>query len=553
MARTGRIGKGAHGRFHGSASAPIEAGDRILLDEGHITYLGTAQLPQYLSDGSETSNEGGLTPVYRGAAALTTRVIAGTTYFIGNTFTPGSNLIWGAPFRFHCNSWEVAPPFPLCEEDELYATNAPLLFYPARENDSGNYQNDYKSGPLGSYWDEASQKYWYSFSASAYASQSGDFPSLGYSILDGVNSASPASYSFEDSFFPARVGPIIPVPQWFADAYFEGKNFLLCNRGLQSGGGYSMDPACIAIELPTGPHRTMVPATDYKQLMFRSNTDCSKRSERPVWAGDFLPGMTIQSQYAGGCGPGDEGNIGLLDFPGADMLWIDTGEIHGLLLFSHYSTGAANYISAYLPHGGMATGMQVIDPADLAATYAGTKPVDEVDPTNSWAYEYSIFDYDSIPFVLPTQIACTGYAVAATQRYRFECASPHGFSGGQAFFTGTADASLNGGGIVQSDGIISTSIFEGCLGQADGGNVNPADNGVGPCLSWPGGGNVTYPNVTIMGAVTNSFFDQSGVSGSVWMPTNSACGPDNTFAIAHSSFSIAGTYRHYISCFKVGE
>lgn len=527
------------------APAQGQGNERSLITLSSIQYLGTAVLPLNLADGSQTPQEnwagGGHIAAYRGAAGLTSRTVSSTPYFIAMSaqFTGGGH---GWPYRFHCSSWATSAPFPTCTVDELYGD----IFDSKRVGSEDEPFDGIFAGPLGIYWDEDTDKLWWSWSANPYGDGPGTpVASLGYSTFDGSVWNGQAAYKFENSYFKRRPGPIVPVPQWFADTYFDGKRFLLCNRGYQSGTGASPDPYCIALNLPTGSHLTTVTANQIKEVVGKGSvTDCAERGDRPTW----LPPLyhSIPDIDPGGCGPADilsnPQRVNWTDVQGSDMIFVDTGIKYGLLTFGAWSHGAADYIAAIVPQAGVATGMTVIDPAHLAEVYAGTRSANNVPIADSWEWQYPIHDYSAYPFVIDSKTITSAVADSTTNRFRFTFATPHGYTTGtvntQFFIYGSAglprfSEGFNGGYTTAT--IVSPTIIDACVGQN-------CDYDIPTTYSEEG--------LTALKAAVN-YQLQGVVSGAAWFATNSPCGQDNTFAIMQDSEYPTGSIRKFISCFKV--
>jgi hypothetical protein len=75
--------------------------------------------------------------------------------------------------------------------------------------------------------------------------------------------------------------------------------------------------------------------------------------------------------------------------------WVDTGTKHGFLLWPVLTTGHVRYENSGILYEGYRPILECINPADLAAVYAGTKNANTVDAAWEHNYQFSGVNYDS--------------------------------------------------------------------------------------------------------------------------------------------------------------
>lgn len=534
---------------------------RRLLQQQDVSYLGSCVLPDTLAsvgEGSVSTRDvgPGFGAGYEQSEGLTAAVIGGAPYFIATADARyASAAVGGAPYRFHCTSFSANPAsFPTATIDEYYGD----AYDCKRVYINGDCLNAWWSGPGGLYYrnNGGTHELWWVYPPSPYQDD-GDYASLGYSTLSigGSSATGIAAYKFQNYNQALRTGSFLPIPAAW-QSRFGGHTMMLTNKGIASNHGRP-DPVIYVMDPPTGAHLTTITAgytkvmgqADYSRCTTASSNAPSTRLQRPSW----LPALHYNywDGGSGDCHPiTAHFNLGnTLGNESSDaFLFIDTGTAYGVLTFDHRAIGGTSYTHATIGNGGWTTGMGVIDPNDLARVYAdstGHTP-DSVTFSSTWGMQYPVINYAARPFIeqaAPATIQANGI----TNRVRITFKSTFPSTVGEILAGYDATNTYYNTGYVVHEVITPGLVYDTCANQSCLDICLAQGHDLAYCQAY-GLDLDDVPSSTITMSRSADYLGK--VKGAVWMPTNSACGQDNTFAMVMDVDDGTG-YHRYLHCYKV--
>lgn len=340
------------------------------------------------------------------AAADEKKVLTQSDFeYIGAFLLPTSGVngdpIWGqglthryvnGELRMFAYAWNAAGP------QNMYEVRVPapsLTSSPTATvvRNWGDVAGNKRIGQMfGLYWDEQDQRmYWND--QNVYNTCCPDDPGMGYSILnDATGGITPVgAWRFTGRGTKATNTCVLPIPQWFADAYTGGMRLGAGCGGYQSivatGPGH-LGPALTAFSPPditTNPDGSSLSFVDLVGYPFQNNPiDCTKRATRDTnYVDDF-----------DGCDPvNGVGRWSWSDRLWQSAVWIDLPDKSGLVYFATLAYGREWYETSTLHAMGSTHWWYVYDPADLAAVAQGAKEQYEIQAKYTWPVEYPGLSY----------------------------------------------------------------------------------------------------------------------------------------------------------------
>ncbi len=337
------------------------ASGKAVLTQADFKYLGAFDMPGSIPSGGDPS----------WGKALAHRYVNGELRMFSVAWNP--QVIY-----------EIRVPSP--------SPNAPPTASLVREWGDGWWAKSYTaaggSSLYGLYWDEADKRLYWSY-GNDYNLTGGDDPSIGYMTLNDSTGTPTFVGTWRFSKGPkSTLGCILPIPQWFADAYTSGRRLAAGCGGPFSGitaGGVSMGPALTAFAPPniaTQPDRSTITGLDLVGYPFietiygppdRAHRDTSYSVDGSSWLG---------WEPKNGVGYWTDG-----DWMGQSGIWIDTPDKHGVIFFPTLTTGYFRYQTSTVWGDGAEHTWHVYDPADLARVAQGQKQQWEIQPT-WWTVQY---------------------------------------------------------------------------------------------------------------------------------------------------------------------
>jgi len=245
---------------------------------------------------------------------------------------------------------------------------------------------------FGLYWDEQDKRmYWNS--QNVYNTQNPDDPGVGYSTLNDTTGAITivGAWRFTGRGTKAINTCVLPIPQWFADAYAGARRLGAGCGGYQSiiaTGPAHLGPALTAFNPPnvaTNPDGSSVSFVNLVGYPFQNNPiDCNKRATRDTnYVDDF-----------DGCNPvNGVGHWSWSDRLWQSAAWIDLPDKSGLVYFPTLVYGREWYETSTLHGMGATHWWYVYDTADLAAVTQGQKQQHEIQAKNTWPVQYAGLSY----------------------------------------------------------------------------------------------------------------------------------------------------------------
>lgn len=371
---------------------------KTLLAQTDFTYLGAFRLPVTVGGFDATWGRGLAHRYVNGQLRFLTTAYAQT----GTTSTP--------VYEVSSPGYSLAPPYP----------NAPLmrLWGDVFRDGAGNQKLPTRPGAatdvFGLYWDAPTQRLYFT-GGMTYWVDPGEFVSLGYATLDestGKGTATGA-WGFKDRSWKFTMGGVLPIPQWFEQAYVPGRRLAAGFGGFLSSGVtlYSMGPALTAFP----PNLANYP--DQSQISAHTPLVGYPFLDPPWWTnGGSVPVGSNRAER-------DTDYKTELDWPPhngkgyfqwADAIWqggawIDLPTKHGVIFAALLGNGRYWYgqnENGYGIHYERAShAWFVYNPADFAKVARGETPQWNIQPAQRWPIQYSAVKY---PLGLDDQRIPTG-------------------------------------------------------------------------------------------------------------------------------------------------
>lgn len=344
----------------------IGSSSKAVLGKNDFQYLGAFRLPS-ASGGIETS----------WGHALTHRYVAGQLSFFSTCSrvrgTPTSQ-VYEAVYPGHALS-----NYPEAEIARHWGD----IYHGKRWNDVAGRADD--GYVYGLYWDSVGGRLYWDYGDS-YNASAGNNCCLGASTLndsDGSSVAYGAWRMGSSRGCKMAQGGMVSIPSWFASQYTSNRRLAVGFGGrasAQSVGPSSDGPALAAIDPPTGPFQSDLPA--YTVLCGYPCPD--KYCKRPA---DYTDDI-------GGRGPwGDIGGWQWLDFIYQTGVWIDLPTKHGFMIMPFLGHGRIWYESSDIHSQRSKHWWFVIDPMDLASVAKRAKDQSDVVPVSWWEIQYPTYSY----------------------------------------------------------------------------------------------------------------------------------------------------------------
>jgi hypothetical protein len=243
---------------------------------------------------------------------------------------------------------------------------------------------------FGLYWDETDKRLYWSYQ-NTYNTGSGD-PAMGYTVLsDSGSTTAYGPWAFTGHDAKAAGACVIPIPQWFADAYLGGKRLAAGCGGPWSAataGPASFGPALTAFS-PPGTSGSSISSTNLVGYPFVADAygppDRAHRDTNYQGSGDWLA-------WAPGNGIGYWTDVDII-WQGA--AWIDLPDKHGVLFAPVLGNGRIWYESSTTHAASGSHAWFIYGPADFVKVAQGQNQEWEIQPT-----EYLV-QYPGISYPLP--------------------------------------------------------------------------------------------------------------------------------------------------------
>jgi hypothetical protein len=236
----------------------------------------------------------------------------------------------------------------------------------------------------GLYWDESDKRLYFNY-GDTYKANTNPDSSIGYATLDDSTGMATSVGSWQVGHnSKMTMGGTLPIPEWFAEQYTEGRRLAAGFGGYQSivqTGPASMGPALFAFAPPTNQRlQSMLPSTPLVAYPFngRPYTNPDRVHRDPDYRTEF-----------DGWNPRDGvGYNAWVDTIWQGGVWIDLADKHGVIfcliegngrLWYEKSTGHAERGSHW---------WYIYDPMSLAAVARGKKRTYEIQPSQRWRVEY---------------------------------------------------------------------------------------------------------------------------------------------------------------------
>ena len=258
------------------------------------------------------------------------------------------------------------------------------------------YTADGGSEVIGLYWDETDKRLYWSY-GSMYNTLGWDDPSVGYSTLNDSTGAGTAvgAWRFTGRGPKATLGCVIPLPQWFADAYTGGRRLAAGCGGPQSAitvGPAHMGPALTSFSPPnisSNPNQSSLSFVNLVGYPFTQNTyGPPDRAHRDLNYSVDDPSSWLAWPPQNGIGYWtDEDTL----FQSGT--WIDLPDKHGVIFFPILGNGRIWYESSQPWAQSGSHWWYVYDPADLSRVALGQKQEWEIQAAVKWSVQYPGLTY----------------------------------------------------------------------------------------------------------------------------------------------------------------
>ncbi len=352
-----------------SLSVPMaEAGTKQLFTQTDFKYLGAFSLPGSVPSGGDGT----------WGRTLGHRYVNGELHMLSVAWNPQS-------------IYEVKAPAP------SLTTPPPIATLVREWGDnwwSTAYNANNKKLLYGIFWDEQDKRLYWTY-GDDYNTVTDDDPSVGYSTLnDSTGAASPVGvWRLTGRGQKAAMSCVVQIPQWFADAYTNGKRLGIGCGGYFSiiaTGGVSMGPALAAIAPPNAPDRSSIAFTPLVGYPFSAGAySTPERAHRDT-------NYNADPSEADWLGWSPKNGIGYFtsgDYLGQAAVWIDTPEKSALLYFPILSNGRVWYETSTIHGDATSHWWLMYDPADLAKVAQGQKQQWEIQPAAEWQVQYPGLPY----------------------------------------------------------------------------------------------------------------------------------------------------------------
>lgn len=346
----------------------VHAAEKAVLKQSDFKYVGAFLMP--------TSAGGGDAGWSRGLAH---RYVNGELRMFSVAWNP-QNL-----YEVRVPTPSINSPFPQAQIVRGWGD----VTMPARRNTTNGGT---ESGVInGLYWDQQDQRLYWSYGA-LYTTSSDD-PAVGYSMLNDATASSTVVgvWRFTGRGQKAVNMSVVPIPQWFADAYTGGKRLAAGCGGYQSivaSGPAHLGPALTAFNPPninTNPSGSTLSFLNLVGYPYQNNPiDCSKRAIRDT---NYVDGFD-------GCNPDNGvGHWSWSDYLWQGGAWVDLADKHGVVFFPTLANGREWYETSTLHAEKASHWVYIYDPYDLAEVARGVKKQWEIQAVNRWAIQFPGLTY----------------------------------------------------------------------------------------------------------------------------------------------------------------
>ncbi len=289
------------------------------------------------------------------------------------------------------------------------------------------------SGVYGLFFDQRDERLYWSY-GDGYNTVSGRDPSIGYSVLNDTDGSSRAvgAWSLQDWSCKAAMGGVLEIPAWFADLYCEGRRL-----GAGFGGYFSI--ASVG-PVSAGPALSAFSASDCTALNHNSGVKNTPLLGYPFHPEPYTSPDRAQrdsdytTEFDGWNPKAGTGYWSWTDWVWQGAVWVDTPEVHGLLVLPTLGNGRTWYETSTLHAERASHWWYVYDPNDLGAVARGTRQTWQVQAKNTWRADYpnvALGGWRDEPFQM-----VTGACFEATSKRVF-VAVRHAWRDGNPNFTGT--------------------------------------------------------------------------------------------------------------------
>jgi hypothetical protein len=239
----------------------------------------------------------------------------------------------------------------------------------------------------GLFFDARDQRLYWSY-GDGYNTISGRDPSIGCSSLNDADGTSQAigAWSLKDWSCKAAMGGMLEIPAWFADAYCQGRRLAAGFGGyfsIATVGPISAGPALSAFspqDCSASSHNSSVLNTPLLGYPFHgepyTNPDRAHRDT------DYSNEFDHWNPKNG------TGYWSWTDWVWQGAVWVDTPEVHGLLVLPTLGNGRTWYETSTLHAERASHWWYVYDPNDLAEVAQGKRQTWEVQAKNTWQANY---------------------------------------------------------------------------------------------------------------------------------------------------------------------
>jgi hypothetical protein len=259
----------------------------------------------------------------------------------------------------------------------------------------GDLSKGHRVGQLnGLYWDPIDKRLYWS-AGNLYNTLHPDDPSMGYSTLDdaGSETGTYGAWRFTGRGAKATMGGVLPVPDWFATQFTQGRRLAAGFGGYWSivaTGPAHMGPALCAFA-PPPPETTKGSSLEFTNLVgYPFNA-------KPYTEPDRCHRDTEYHTEFDGWNPKDGiGYWSWTDYIWQGAVWIDLPEKHGIVFFPTLGRGRTWYEDSTLHAERAAHAFYVYDPNDFSRVASGQKKQWEIQPADTW----DVF-FDNINYPMP--------------------------------------------------------------------------------------------------------------------------------------------------------
>jgi hypothetical protein len=245
----------------------------------------------------------------------------------------------------------------------------------------------------GLFWDEVQSRLYWTY-AEPYNASSHTDPSIGYSTTNESSGvATPVGvWRFTGRGPKATTGGVLPIPQWFANAYCSGRRLGAGFGGyfsIATVGPVSMGPALCAFspsDIDATPDRSAIPFTNLVGYPYNANERTRPyRAERDTnYTSDFEDGFNPRN---------GKGFWAWTDWIWQGGVWIDTPTKHGVIFFPTLGNNRVFYETSTVHAEAASHWWYVYDPMALADVARGRRGQDQVQPSQRVSVQYPGLTY----------------------------------------------------------------------------------------------------------------------------------------------------------------